>query len=561
MASVFRKQFTQAIPKTAELFVDKDGIEYAKLKPSKTGKGKKSRIVRVIVGQDGTKRLSVMSGKFIPKFRDHKGVLREVTTGQSDESAAIAKLNELVREQELLSRGVITIQEVEIGNNQSIATADHLASYLQSMRSAGRSDIHVADTKQKIESLVADCSFFKLSAIRREPMEKWLVARVKEKMAPRTRNGYLQAIRGFLNWCIENGRLTSNPLVRVVKADEKLDRRKLRRAMTETELSKLLHVALWRPLAEYGREVITKGESQKTRANWTYAPLTIDTLKVCCERARNRITGKTLATLERKGRERMLVYKTLLLTGLRCNELRSIRLDQVILDGRMPCIELLAADEKNRNGSVIPLRGDLAQELREWIEDSATTDNLITGASSRPLFDVPTGLIKVLDRDLVTAGIPKTDNRGRSLDVHALRTSFGTMLSKAGVFPRTAQAAMRHSRIDLTMNVYTDPAALDIAQAVESLPTLTAVVTPKHQLLKSTQTTGSEILLAPFLAPTVAKSCQDMSISGKFGGVGDSLSSTDKNEKTLEFIEKTRVFVSEVDGGRTRNLRIDSPVL
>jgi len=45
MASVFRKQFTQAIPKTAELFVDKDGIEYAKLKPSRSGKSKKSRIV------------------------------------------------------------------------------------------------------------------------------------------------------------------------------------------------------------------------------------------------------------------------------------------------------------------------------------------------------------------------------------------------------------------------------------------------------------------------------------------------------------------------------------
>ena len=36
---------------------------------------------------------------------------------------------------------------------------------------------------------------------------------------------------------------------------------------------------------------------------------------------------------------------------------------------------------------------------------------------------------------------------------------------------------------------------------------------------------------------------------------------TSENEKTLEIIEKTRVFDSEVDGGRTRNLRIDSPVL
>ena len=70
------------------------------------------------------------------------------------------------------------------------------------------------------------------------------------------------------------------------------------------------------------------------------------------------------------------------------------------------------------------------------------------------------------------AGIPKRDDRGRVIDVHALRHSFGTHLSAAGVFPRTAQAAMRHSKLDLTMNVYTDPRLLDVAGAVELLPDL-----------------------------------------------------------------------------------------
>ena len=56
------------------------------------------------------------------------------------------------------------------------------------------------------------------------------------------------------------------------------------------------------------------------------------------------------------------------------------------------------------------------------------------------------------------------------LDIHALRYTFGRHLSAAGVHPRTAMAAMRHSRIELTMNLYTDPALLDIAGAVNSLP-------------------------------------------------------------------------------------------
>jgi len=53
---------------------------------------------------------------------------------------------------------------------------------------------------------------------------------------------------------------------------------------------------------------------------------------------------------------------------------------------------------------------------------------------------------------------------------HALRHTFGPHLSAAGVHPRTAMAAMRHSRIELTMKLYTDPVLLDVAGAVEALP-------------------------------------------------------------------------------------------
>ena len=41
--------------------------------------------------------------------------------------------------------------------------------------------------------------------------------------------------------------------------------------------------------------------------------------------------------------------------------------------------------------------------------------------------------MKILDRDLRLAGIAKRDDRGRTLDVHALRHTFGTLMSKGGV--------------------------------------------------------------------------------------------------------------------------------
>ena len=101
-----------------------------------------------------------------------------------------------------------------------------------------------------------------------------------------------------------------------------------------------------------------------------------------------------------------------------------------------------------------------------------------------PLFDVPDGLIRIFDRDLVFAGLARIENRGgkevvvktvdrgRTIDIHALRHTFGTHQSKAGVPLRTAQAAMRHSDPSLTANVYTDSKLLQVAGAAASLPDL-----------------------------------------------------------------------------------------
>lgn len=59
-----------------------------------------------------------------------------------------------------------------------------------------------------------------------------------------------------------------------------------------------------------------------------------------------------------------------------------------------------------------------------------------------------------------------------TVDLHSLRHTFGTMLSRGGVAPRTAQAAMRHSTIDLTRKSYTDPRLLNVVGALEALPGL-----------------------------------------------------------------------------------------
>jgi len=81
----------------------------------------------------------------------------------------------------------------------------------------------------------------------------------------------------------------------------------------------------------------------------------------------------------------------------------------------------------------------------------------------------------VFNRDLAAAGIAKHDDRGRVLDVHALRGTFITGLQKAGASLREAQALARHSDPKLTANLYTDPTLLNPAGRVAALPSLRPV--------------------------------------------------------------------------------------
>ncbi len=84
-----------------------------------------------------------------------------------------------------------------------------------------------------------------------------------------------------------------------------------------------------------GRETERKtADNVIGRSSWTYKPLTYDTMPVAIERAKERLADNSafIDELIQRGNERALIYRTLLLTGLRRGELASLKVSQVILD-------------------------------------------------------------------------------------------------------------------------------------------------------------------------------------------------------------------------------------
>ena len=421
MGSVFKKSATKPLPPGADIFIRKEK-RFARWKDAKN----RTRTAPITTGRDGQVRIVITSRTYTAKYRDGSGFVQEVPTGCRDETAARSILANLERRAEMVKGKVLTAGEDAIIDHQAMPLPEHFDAYVCRLQAKEASPVRIANMKSQFGRVATECGFRKLADLNGDKLARWLVERQADGMSAATRNGYRETMVMFANWCASGAspRLMANPFLEVPKANTKSDPRRKRRSLTEAELVKLLDVARCRPL--------------------------LDAMTVRRGKRKGEVVAKLkpegVERLEWIGRERALIYKTLVLTGLRKGELASVTVGQLHLDGPHPYAELFAADEKNREGSSIALRPDLADDLRQWLAEKATalrkalndapsvpfelqngrtrgcaTDASgesdgrvclpITGEPALPLgtrlFIVPTGLVRILNRDLRRAGIPK----------------------------------------------------------------------------------------------------------------------------------------------------------
>ncbi len=450
MASIYKKKYPTELPAGAEI-ITRRGKKIARWE---SGKGQ-VRTAELL--EDG--RMQFVSDCWYVRYRDATGKMRRQSTGCREKQAAEKVLADIMADVEKVKAGIISAKEMDTSQQLETPIAKHIEDYLaqlavKTIRGKRISTKHIIHVREQLCRLRRECRLENLKDIDCQLIQRWMEKKAcmprdpqdpdSKPLSARTINIHRAAIMAFCNWCVQEGRLAANPLARLARSEETEPARK-RRSLTEDEIARLLKAAQERPLRD--ALTIRRGKNKgKLIAN---------------------VKSNMRRRLERIGQERALVYKFMMLTGLRRGEVSSLTIASLHLDEDNPYVRIEGKHAKSGRAATLPLRGDLTDDLRKHI------DRLADGGEKTPdtlLFNLGRNFLRTFNLDLAAAGIPKRDAQGRTLDVHCLRHTFATLLARNSVSPSIAQKLMRHSDIRLTMNTYTHLDLADTANAVAVLP-------------------------------------------------------------------------------------------
>lgn len=478
MGSIFRKTTCRPVPAGAVVTRDRTGNETAKWTPRRATRSVTAPVKTLA---DGRKVIETTTGAFYAKYRDSDGFVRTVSTGCRDEANARQRLADLERRAERVKSGVMSRREAHAVDRLHEPLHQHIGEYVDRLpgrRGGLASPVHRDNTRRYLERLAAECRWACLADLSRADLERWIADQSrpgpdgKPVRSARSINCHRAAAVAFANWLADPniGRLPSNPFgtgrSAAAKADEDSDPRRPRRALSPDELSRLVDAARNAPRRR--PQPPTEGEGGRPR------------------RPAERLSGNDRGDL----------WLILAGTGLRVGEIEQLTVADIRLDAVPPHVRIPAAVAKARREQTVPLRSDLVAMLR---------DRLAGRSPSDPVFAIPRALIARFNADCRRAGISKRNDDGLTVDVHSLRKTFATMLSVSGVAPRITMELMRHSRIELTMSVYTDPRLLPLAAAVEStLPSVVAKVVATGDASRHSVASGGTAVHQSKAAPSVA---------------------------------------------------------
>ncbi len=363
---------------------------------------------------------------WIASWYDHDGKRRQRSTRTTDRAAAERILAKHVADTALRRDGVIDSKADRFAEEGRKPLTVHVAAYIAHCWHAGHAPHHVNQKESQLAAIVEGTRATRLGDLTADALEGHLAGMKERGLSARSLNFTRQIAVAFMAWCLRTGRVDHNALRTVPKQDESRDRRRVRRPLTDDELTRLLSVA-----RDRGREA------------W---------------------------------------YLAAALAGLRKGDLHRLTWADVDFTENT----LTVRHGKAKRIDVIPMHPQLAEALHErrqrfpGVPSARVWSDVVTDRTRLKDF-LRAGIatvVPVLDTEgnaVVVDGKPKVrisveDEDGRVIDLHALRTTLGTRLARAGVTPQVAQRIMRHSDYRTTLKHYTVLGLTDTAAAMDRLP-------------------------------------------------------------------------------------------
>lgn len=344
------------------------------------------------------------------------------STGTTDKGSASQLLAAMEKRVTLYHAGVMDDSTSARSDYAKQSVQQWIDDYIASLAMGhAEGNRHVSDSRSKIEKFCAEMEIVSPSQLTEANLVAYTTRRrEKEKLAARTLQSYIVAIKGFVGWCVRSGRMMADPLGNVTAPSPAKDRRYVRRALSHEE---------WRLLRAAA------------------------------------INGPVLRCIP--GEERVLLYELAIVTGLRAKEIRSLTRGSFVLDGT-PYVLLPAADTKNGKPCEQLLTPDLAERLRKHLKTKIlAAPAFACGDVNRLAFVLRKDMeaaraawlaeVNTVDeraKRLASDFLLAIDHDKRRIDFHALRYTCGAWLSLAGIHPKAIQSVMRHSTIRLTMDTY-----------------------------------------------------------------------------------------------------------
>jgi len=416
-------------------------------------------------------------GSYIIAYFDHTGHRREKSSRTTDHATAERIANKLEADVALRREGVVDARADRVAREGRRPIRAHLDDFIAGLLAKGVTAKQTGQLRTRIERVRTASAAETVNDITPHGVQTALGAIREDGSSVQTCNHTLRAVKQLTRWLLRDGRIAVDPILHLKTSNAETDRRYERRALDDDELSRLVGVAEDGPVV-----------------------------------------------LEMPGIDRAMAYRVAVGTGFRLSELKSLTPSSFDLDSDPPTIAVAAAYSKHRRQDTQPIRRDLAEIIRPWLEDMPSREPVLNlpdkaaqmlnadlrRARARWIREVPGKVERRLRRE--SDFLRTVDHENRVCDFHALRHTYISRLVSSGASVKVCQELARHSTPTLTIGRYAHTRLHDLTGALECLPGLG---TPGREVavLRATGTDNSR----PFSSENVQKDPQqNPQQSGRF---------------------------------------------